>query len=212
MGKMNMSVYIRRADREDLDTVVAWMEDPDFVHFLYGDATRSPRRIREQIASLLGRSNPGTVPHAVYLILDSEEYGPVGFAAVGNISWRNRSCSIDTYIGKKELRVGMVAAVNFARVMEYCFYELNLHRVNMFVYAFNSRSWRIVELSGAKRELTLKNHVSRDGKLYDMYGYGLLRCEYEELRKKAVKRFDGASLEDMMAKQRAKGMEAEAAE
>lgn len=174
--------FIRRAEREDLDTVVAWMEDADFQLFLYGDATRSPRQIREQIVSMLGRPSAQNVPGGVYLLIDSPDHGPLGLLSLQNISWRNRSCSIDLYMGNKSLRYRLVAAVAFYRSMQYCFEELNLHRVNAYIYSFNEASWRIFERMGAKRELSLSEHVARDGKLYDLYGYGLLRSEYEAFK------------------------------
>jgi RimJ/RimL family protein N-acetyltransferase len=174
--------FIRRAEREDLDTVVAWMEDADFQLFLYGDPARSPKQIREQIVSMLGRSSAQTVPGGLYLVIDSAEHGPLGLLSLQNISWRNRSCSVDLYMGKKEMRYRLTVAVSFYRAMQYAFEELNLHRVNAYIYAFNEASWRIFERMGAVRELTLPEHVARDGKLYDLYGYGLLRSEFTEFK------------------------------
>lgn len=176
---LKSNTFIRRAEREDLDKIVEWMEEPDFLRFLYGDPTRSPRQIREHIVSMLGRSSAQTVPGSLYLLIDSEEWGPVGLLSLQNISWRNRSCCADLYIGRKELRNHMVAAISFYRAIDYCFNELNLHRVTAYIYAFNEPSWKIMEKTGAKRELTFREHVSRDGTLYDVYGYGLLREEYE---------------------------------
>lgn len=192
---IKFSLYVRRAEREDLDTVVDWMEDPDFIRFLYGDPARSPKRMRENIVNMLGRSPGNTMPLGVYLIMDSAEYGPFGMLALTNISWRNRSVNIDTYIGKKELREGFIGAVAFFRALEYCFYELNMHRVNLLVYSFNTRSWRVIERSGAVRELVLKDHVIRDGKFYDMYGYGLLRHEFDKLHSEISTRMPGITLE-----------------
>jgi len=174
---------IRRAEREDLDTVVEWMEDPDFQLFLYGDPARSPKQIREQIVSMLGRSSAQTVPGGIYLIIDSPDHGPLGLLSLQNISWRNRSCSIDLYMGKKQMRHRLTAAVSFYRAMQYAFEELNLHRVNAYIYSFNEASWNILERMGAKRELTLRDHVAREGKLYDIYGYGLLRHEFDAFKK-----------------------------
>ncbi|HUW61420.1 MAG TPA: GNAT family protein [Candidatus Bathyarchaeia archaeon] len=176
--------FIRRAEREDLDTVVAWMEDPDFQLFLYGDPARSPKQIREQIVSMLGRSSAQTVPGGLYLIIDSAEHGPLGLLSLQNISWRNRSCSIDLYMGNKEMRHKLTAGIAFYRAMQYAFEELNLHRVNAYIYAFNEASWMILERMGAVRELTLPEHVARDGRLYDLYGYGLLRHEFEAFKGK----------------------------
>ena len=60
---------------------------------------------------------------------------------------------------------------------------MNLHRVGAFIYAFNTPSWRLFEKIGAVRELTLRDHIERDGEVHDVYGYGLLRSEYEAFRR-----------------------------
>ena len=192
------NTYIRRADREDLDQVVRWMEEPDFRQFLYGDAAHAPQRIREQIITMLGRSAGHTMPHGIYLMIDSPEDGPIGMLSLQNISWRNRSCSMDIYIGAKEKRNRFVAAIAMYRAEEYCFNELNLHRAKIIIYAFNTTSWRIVEKSGAKRELTLKEHIIRDGIYQDVYLYGLLRSDFEAFQQENARKTQGLSLQAMI--------------
>jgi len=173
------AMFIRRAERDDLDTVVAWMEHPDFAEFLYGDPARSPKHVREQIVAMLGRSTGQTMPGGIYLLIDSTAHGLVGLVSLQNLSWRNRSCTLDLYIGNKDLRNGIVAAVAAFRAIAYCFDTLNLHRVGAYIYAFNTSSWRLLEKLGAVRELTLRDHVARRGTLSDVYAYGLLRSEFE---------------------------------
>jgi RimJ/RimL family protein N-acetyltransferase len=189
--------FIRRADREDLDIVLAWMDDPDFQHFLYGDPARSPRQLRDQIVQMLGRTVGHTVPGGIYLIVDSPEHGPIGLLALQNISWRNRSCGLDLYIGNKQFRSGAVAGIATFRALEYCFDELNLHRVSAYIYSFNNPSWRMLEMTGATRELLLERHVVRDGEYFDLYGYGLLRPEFEVFREKMA-RLGGHTLDQMV--------------
>jgi RimJ/RimL family protein N-acetyltransferase len=174
-------MFLRRADREDLDAVVAWMEDPDFLRFLYGDPTRSPRQVRERIVQMLGRSSGATMPDGIYLIIDSPPDGAVGLVALQNISWRNRSCSVDFYVGQKKLRGRLGVSIAGFRALEYCFNELNLHRISAYIYSFNTPSWRLMERTGATRELTLRDHIMRDGQYHDMYCYGLLRHEFQAL-------------------------------
>ena len=193
---------LRRAERDDLDTIVAWMEDPDFLEFLYGDPTRSPKQIREQIVSMLGRAAGQSMPGGIYLIIDSTEHGPIGLLSLQRISWRNRSCSVDLYVGDKKLRNHMVAGIAFYRAMEYCFDELNLHRVSAFIYSFNDRSWRIIERAGAKRELTLEKHIARGGVLHDVYCYGLLRSEFDAFRERH-QRSAGTLMRSMVEDQQA---------
>ena len=64
---LKSKTFLRRAERDDLDTIVAWMEDPDFLEFLYGDPTRSPKQIREQIVSMLdkGETHCGLIANRV---------------------------------------------------------------------------------------------------------------------------------------------------
>ena len=202
------AVYLRRADRDDLDRIVEWMEDPDFQRFLYGDPTRSPKQIREQIVGMLGRTAGHMLPTGVYLMVDSDE-GPLGLLSLHNISWRNRSCSVDLYLGNKNRRNRFVGALAFFLAMEYAFDELNMHRVSAFIYSFNKPSWRVMELSGAKRELTLKDHVARDGELHDMYGYGFLRPEYEALRDKYAERYPSATLAGMIERMKVQASESD---
>jgi RimJ/RimL family protein N-acetyltransferase len=190
--------FLRRAERDDLDTVVEWMEDPDFQLFLYGDPARSPKQVRERIINMLGRTASNMLPGGIYLIVDHREYGPVGLAAFQSISWRNRSCNVDLYIGRKDLRSSIVAASTMYRAFEYAFDELNMHRIGAYIYSFNRPSWRLLERSGAVRELTLREQVARDGKLHDMYCYGLLRDEFNALREELIN-VRGISLADMVA-------------
>ncbi len=188
---ISMDTIIRRAERGDLDTVAAWMERPDFQHFLYGDPARSPKQVRAQIVSLLGRGAGHTMPGGVYLIIESRQAGPIGLLSIQNLSWRNRSCNLDFYMGNEGMRNGLMTALAIYRALEYCFDELNLHRVGAFIYSFNTASWRLFELTGAQRELTLQAHVPREGKLHDMYGYGLLKHEFEALRAKYARQVEG---------------------
>ncbi len=191
-------MHLRRAERDDLDTIVGWMEEPDFQYFLYGDPAQSPRQVRERIVMMLGRTAGHTMPGAVHLLVDSPTTGPSGLISLQNISWRNRSCNIDMYLGKARLRNRMVTAMAVYRALEYCFDELNLHRVGAYIYSFNTNSWRIFELAGARREMTLREHVLRDGRLHDVYAYGLLRRDFDVVRGERVRLADGFSLESMI--------------
>lgn len=187
--------YIRRAERDDLDTVVAWMEEPDFQHFLYGDPARSPRQVREQIVRMLGGAAQG-LPGAIHLLIDSTKAGPIGLLSLQQISWRNRSCNLDIYVSKP-FRNTLVTAASVYRALAYCFDELNLHRVGAMIYAFNRTSWRIFEMTGAQRELTLENHVPRGGELHTLYCYGLLRPEFEALKARYARQAGDVSLRGM---------------
>lgn len=188
--------YLRRADRDDLDQLVRWMEDEDFQYFLYGDPARSPRLIREQIISYLGKSAGSAIPSSIYFIVDSPQ-GPLGMIALQNISWRNRCCNIDVYIAP-EHRGTIIVGINVLRALEYAFDELNMHRVTAVIYAFNTSSWRLFEYIGAVREVTLRDQVTRDGTWYDVYMYGILKPEFDRWREQYKDKRQLVNLEQMI--------------
>ena len=63
--------------------------------------------------------------------------------------------------------------------LKFAFDELNLHRVQLTVFAYNDRAIALYEKLGFQREGTFREFLHRDGARYDMYLYGLLRREWE---------------------------------
>ena len=141
------------------------------------------------------------IPGHLHLIAERPGEAPLGMITLGGISWRNRNCSLDAYLVEKA-RNQMTGFTVTCQAIDYCFRELNLRRINVYIYAFNPRSWRLFEFSGSKRELELKEHVARDGELMEMYGYGLLRPEWDAFKTRMGKRFVGMSLDSMIENRR----------
>ena len=172
------------------------MEDPRSSSTSTATPPVLSKQIREQIVGMLGRASSRTLPWAIYFMADSPKYGPVGLFSVIGMSWRNRSCNIDSYICEQRRNGMFVAPSAFYRVLEYCFHVLNMNRINIYIYGFNTRSWRLFETHRFKQELVLRDHVAREGQLHEMYGYGLLRPEFEKFRSCSCKRFKGHRSDD----------------
>ena len=103
----------------------------------------------------------------------------------------------------EKARNQMTGFTVICQAVDYCFRELNIRRLNIYIYAFNPRSWRLFEITGSKRELQLKEQVARDGELMEMYGYGLLRPEWDAFKERMGKRYVGMSLDTMIENRRA---------
>jgi len=66
-------------------------------------------------------------------------------------------------------------------VLETLFREMGAHRVKGDCHDENTRSWRLFERCGFRREGHLReNKRNPDGSLHGDYLYGILRQEYEE--------------------------------
>jgi RimJ/RimL family protein N-acetyltransferase len=176
-----MKLKLRRPERRDLDVVVDWLGDPAFRRFLYGDNERIKQQMGSHILALLGGAMSMPTSTAGHFICDVEERGPAGLASVGDLSWRNRSCSVSVYSAESLAPEIFYRGACFA-IVEYCFDELNIHRVSMRVDAANTAARQAYEHLGATQELVLPRHGLRDGSPSDVYGYGVLRAEFDAAR------------------------------
>ena len=70
--------------------------------------------------------------------------------------------------------------------LRYAFHELNLFRVQLYVFGYNTRAINLYESIGFVREGTLRQSIHRDGVRYDTYVYGILRDEWAAARKDSL--------------------------
>jgi RimJ/RimL family protein N-acetyltransferase len=176
-----MNMQLRRPERNDLDVVVDWLADPAFRRFLYGDNERIKQQMGSQIFAILGGALAMPLAAAGHFICDLAGEGPVGLASIVDLSWRNRFCLVSTYMAESVEPVAFYNGVWY-RSLEYCFDEVNLHRVSARLDASNEAALRAFERAGGKRELVLRGHAQRDGTPCDVYGYGVLRAEFDRAR------------------------------
>ncbi|MBM3289793.1 MAG: GNAT family N-acetyltransferase [Candidatus Hydrogenedentes bacterium] len=176
-----MELQLRRPERADLDVLVDWMGDAEFRRFLFGDNEDKALPIGQQMMGVMssGLALPmGTIGH---LLIEEVATGPVGIVIVQELSWRNRGCFAAVYLAAPVRNAGTVEAA-MRCVMTYCFDEMNLHRAGVKVEAGQADYVRACERLGFAREFTMPNHVLRDGKGVDVYGFAMLRREYDALR------------------------------
>ncbi|MDW2877477.1 MULTISPECIES: GNAT family N-acetyltransferase [Bacillaceae] len=57
---------------------------------------------------------------------------------------------------------------------------MNLHRLQLTVFSYNSRAIRLYEKFGFKKEGAFREFMERNGQRYDMFLYGLLRREWQK--------------------------------
>ena len=67
-------------------------------------------------------------------------------------------------------------------LLAFAFDDMNLHRVEMGVFAFNTRAIACYEGLGFVREGTHREYLQRDGQRHDMYLYGILEHEWRQDR------------------------------
>lgn len=102
----------------------------------------------------------------------------IGWVQMDNVVWHNRVANIDIGIGHVSHRGKGFGAEAMRLALNFAFGELNLHRVQLMVFSYNTRAISMYEKIGFQREGIMREYLQRDGQRYDMYIYSMLCSEW----------------------------------
>ncbi len=108
----------------------------------------------------------------------------IGFIGMFGIRWPHGDAMVAIGIGEPEYWGGGYGTEAMRLVLRYAFQELNLYRVTLGVFAYNTRAIRCYEKAGFKHEGREHGTIYRDGERSDVLFMGVLREEWEEQEKK----------------------------
>lgn len=106
----------------------------------------------------------------------------IGFTALWEISWPHGEAFVSIGIGESEYRGKGYGTEAMQLTLEYAFQELNLWRVSLVVFEYNSRAIRSYEKCGFLKDGIIREAMRRDGKRWDWYLMGVLRPEWQSLQ------------------------------
>ena len=162
---------------EDASPILKWRDDTRFTRLWNSDPlfVRSEMQIREGIEGLAKTERE--LGFAIRLLEQDRLVGTVG---LGEIEWPNRVASLVIAIGCPDDWGKGYGTEATNLLIGYAFNELNLFKLQLTVFEFNSRAIALYEKLRFQREGTFRQFMERDNTRYDMYLYGLLREEWEE--------------------------------
>jgi RimJ/RimL family protein N-acetyltransferase len=104
----------------------------------------------------------------------------IGVAFISNISWHDRHCKVGITIGDRNYWGQNYGREALLLVLDYCFNELDMHRVGSDAFEYNA-AWRtLVEWVGFKKEGSERDYLLRDGEFFSKEIYAILENEYRE--------------------------------
>lgn len=161
--------------REDLPLIAAWQQDGEFLRLLDAAAAR-PKTAGELVDWLeeLQKSREDIL----FGIRPLDSGHLLGFVVLDDIVWPQRNAWLTVAIGDRA-NWGKGYGTDALRLaLRFAFHELNLRRVQLTVFSYNTRAIATYERLGFQREGVFREYLERDGELYDMYLYGLLKREW----------------------------------
>lgn len=170
------TVRLTAVEKEDLGTVGRWYEDAGFARLF--DAIPAAPKSAAQLAEWLDgvqKDKSGFL----FAIRPVDEDTLLGYVELDGILWSNGNAWIGLGLGQRDNWGKGYGTEALQLTLAFAFDELNLHRVQLSVFAYNKRAIALYEKLGFVREGVYREHIRRDGQFYDMFLYGLLRREWQ---------------------------------
>lgn len=118
----------------------------------------------------------------VLAIVQKETDKHVGNIALSGIDTINRSANLTFVIGDKSAWGKGIGYCAGKLMIEHGFDQLNLHRIGLGTMENNIGMQKLAKKLGFKEEGRRKEVIFKDGNYYDMYLFGLLRKNWEDIR------------------------------
>jgi len=114
-----------------------------------------------------------------FIILYKETNKPIGITMFGNISFKSKRLEIGwTWIGEKFQGTGLNKACK-SLLLDYCFNNLNLRRVEFKIDVKNIKSQKAIEKIGAYKEGLLRDYsIQSYGESSGTYVYSILKKDW----------------------------------
>ena len=170
-------IGLRHPQKESIDSYLAWMNDLDVLQYLVRVRPMGRQEEEEWFANLSKRPDD-----LVFEIVPLEGGLPIGSCGLHRISSSNRSAELGIVIGDKSLWGKGYGREAMGILCRYGFDVLNLNRIGLNVYEYNSRGVRCYERVGFKHEGRRRAARFWNGKYWDILEMGLLESEWRSAR------------------------------
>jgi len=172
-------VRIRALEKTDIDEIMKWINDPEVIDNLLMRYPVSRYLEEKWLEKAYDTSDIRNKTFA----LETKDGVYLGGIGLHKINWENRNAEAGIIIGKKEYWGKGYGTDAMLALLDFAFNHMNLHRVYLQVYDFNTRGIRSYEKCGFKKEGALRDDRFSRGKYHDTIIMGILKGEFERLPK-----------------------------
>jgi RimJ/RimL family protein N-acetyltransferase len=164
---------------DDAEVIAGWFKNEEFARTLMG----SPDILQTK-DSLLERIHHTQKSQGMFIFgartLNTDDL--VGLLDIDRIFWHFRTCGISMAISPQQWGKGYGTEA-LSLLLNFCFYEINMYRVELSVFSYNTAAIRLYEKVGFTKEGVSRAFMERNGQRYDDIHYGMLRDEWAKISK-----------------------------
>ena len=172
----------------DAEALARWSLDSEFDRLLNSEAALPfvAKRVTEEIEREDIRND-----FYVFTIHTLSDDRLIGWISLEGIQWSHSTAWVGIGIGERDCW-GKGYGTDAMRVLlRFAFEELDLFRVNLNVFAYNTRGIRSYEKAGFSVEGRVRRYLNRNGRRWDIVYMGILRQEWEKEEEAKRQRGDG---------------------
>lgn len=157
-------VGLRAIEKSDLSQLLEWRNKPDFR--LFFREFKELNNVNQQ--NWFDKYVMNDVSTQMFAVVELETNELIGASGLCYIDWINRSADFSIYIGKDNLYIDDVFAIEAGVLMEkYAFEELNLHRLWAEIYSIDTKKVRFFNQLNFNKEGIFKETHWTQGKWVD---------------------------------------------
>lgn len=172
---MGQLIYLRPLSPDDLnETYLAWLNDAEVNRYLETGIFPYTRQELEKFYAQIA----GARDQVLLAILEKNSHQHIGNVKLGPINWIHRKATFGILIGEKQFWGKGIGAEATRLMIEYGFFRLNLHRIELGVYAEHQAAVRSYQKIGFQVEGQFREAQFHEGKYKDSLWMGLLRSDY----------------------------------
>lgn len=172
-------VNLRAQEMSDLERNTRWVNDREVMRFLGGRYPWSPTAeenwMRERTKAPLSYANCG-------FAIETKDGRHIGNCGIHDASPETRSASVGIMIGEKDCWGQGYGTDAMRSMLRFGFEEMNLHRIELDVFAFNERARASYRKCGFVDEVRKRQERFQEGRFIDAITMGVLRREWEAMQ------------------------------
>ncbi|MCF8009359.1 MAG: GNAT family N-acetyltransferase [Halanaerobiales bacterium] len=175
--KYGNKIMLREYKQDDLNNIMAWINDPETVKFL-SDTFLYPQS-KSQVQGFLDQAM--SKDWKGFVISDRETGDYIGQIDYIKIDHKNRYGEIALVIGDPNNRSKGIGREAMELMINFGFEQLNLNRIELSCYDYNKRAIKLYKNLGFKEEGVRRKRRYYNNKYNDELKFSLLREEWKEI-------------------------------
>lgn len=167
-------IILREYRKDDLEYLLKIMNEEEYKKYV---VSRIPypntfSDVEEDFKKISGNKD-----YYDFAIESIDEGKYIGECGIKSVDWKNRKTEIYIFLGKDYVEEGYGTDA-MKVLLSFIFNEMNLHKVKLTVFSFNTRAIKCYEKCGFRIEGTLKSELYKGGSYHDLVIMGILKEEY----------------------------------